>query len=132
MSFANTLKELLSEKNISQSHLAAAIGFSQRAVSKWINAQAEPTERAIISCAEFFGITVDEMLGLSENFETPTSSPYIEPQKKEPLPLDEERLLQDYRGLSYIGKARVVAYADLIREQEAEGQASPSGSARRK
>lgn len=51
MSFASTLKDLLNENAISQARLASAIGFSQRAVSKWINAQAEPTETAIISCA---------------------------------------------------------------------------------
>lgn len=63
MGFSETLKDLLKEKNLSQEKLASAIGFSQRAVSKWVNAQAEPTETAIVSCVDYFGITTDEMLG---------------------------------------------------------------------
>lgn len=111
MSFSNTLKDLLKEHNVSQSRLAIAIGFSQRAVSKWINAQAEPTETAITACAHFFGITVDEMLGLIDIPNNSTPTPAV-------LPLDETELLKNYRALSYVGKARVAAYADLMREQE--------------
>ena len=112
MSFASTLKDLLNENAISQARLASAIGFSQRAVSKWINAQAEPTETAIISCAQFFGISIDEMLGVSDIPAKAYSN------SSAALPLDETELLEDYRALSYTGKARVVAYADLLREQE--------------
>lgn len=64
MSFAISLKELLKENNLSQTRLAGEIGFSQRAISKWVNGQAEPTESAIVACAQYFGVTADEMLGL--------------------------------------------------------------------
>ena len=110
MSFSNTLKELLSDNSISQSHLASAIGFSQRAVSKWINAQAEPTETAITLCAEFFGISVDEMLGLSDELGTPTPAP------ASTLPADEKELLDLYRQLNYEGKQRLIARAGVMIE----------------
>lgn len=66
MSFSKSLKELLKAHNISQNRLANAIGFSQRAVSKWVNEQAEPTETAIVACAKFFNISIDEMLGAQD------------------------------------------------------------------
>lgn len=109
MSFANTLKELLRENNISQSHLASSIGFSQRAVSKWVNAQAEPTETAIKLCANYFGITVDEMLGLSDELGAPVSSSTT-------LPADEKELLDLYRQLNYEGKQRLIARAEVMLE----------------
>ncbi|MDE7453619.1 MAG: helix-turn-helix domain-containing protein [Clostridia bacterium] len=67
MEFGNRLKELLKEKEISQQTLATAIGVSQRAVSKWINFQAEPTESSIVNCAKFFGVSADYILGLKDD-----------------------------------------------------------------
>lgn len=90
MSFSNTLKDLLNENNISQSRLASAIGFSQRAISKWINAQSEPTEKAITLCAEYFGVSADYLLGLSDDLGAPIPAP------PPALPADEKELLDLY------------------------------------
>ncbi len=64
MKFGEILKELLENNDMSQADLAKEIGFSQRAVSKWINSQAEPCATAIIRCAKFFQTTADYLLGL--------------------------------------------------------------------
>lgn len=64
MIFGEKIKELLEINNLSQDSLAKAIGFSQRAVSKWINNQAEPTATAIINCAKFFQVSTDYLLSL--------------------------------------------------------------------
>lgn len=66
MEFGNRLKELLKETGISQQTLAKNIGVSQRAVSKWINHQAEPTESSIVNCAKYFGVSTDYILGLED------------------------------------------------------------------
>ena len=63
MMFANRLKQLLLDNAITQDTLAKAIGYSQRAISKWINGQAEPTATAISLCAEYFGVSTDYLLG---------------------------------------------------------------------
>ena len=108
MKFAENLKELLKENSISQSRLARAIGFSQRAVSKWVNAQAEPTETAIVACAHFFGVSADELLGLDEK--VPSTS------LKESFLKEENELLKIYRKSSDFQKARILAYAEFLRE----------------
>ncbi len=64
MKFGLILSELLEEKHMSQEELAVNINFSQRAVSKWINNQAEPSATAIVKCAQFFQVTTDYLLGL--------------------------------------------------------------------
>ena len=64
MGFGKELRELLKERNLSQETIAKAIGVSQRAVSKWINGQSEPTESNIVACAKYFNITADEILGI--------------------------------------------------------------------
>ncbi|MBQ7227688.1 MAG: helix-turn-helix transcriptional regulator [Clostridia bacterium] len=113
MSFANVLKDLMKEHHVTQSQLASAIGFSQRAVSKWINAQAEPTETAIVSSANYFGVTMDEMLGQSEFPHT-----LLKSGQKSLLSVEEKVLLTNFRSSSEFGKARIMAYADLIKSQE--------------
>ncbi len=107
MKFSINLKELLQEHNLSQAKLADSIGFSQRAVSKWVNAQAEPTETAIIACANFFNISTDELLGTSENIEKITST------KKNTLALSasEQELLEIFNSLEAEHRAQILEYA---------------------
>lgn len=66
MKFGTVLKDLLKMNNISQQELATKIGVSQRAVSKWINLQSEPTESAIKNCAKYFNVSSDYLLGLED------------------------------------------------------------------
>ena len=56
----------MDEANISQQTLATAIGYTQRAVSKWLNDEAEPTATAVVYCAKYFGVTTDYLLGLED------------------------------------------------------------------
>lgn len=44
MSFGKLLKNLLDDQQMAQAELASAIGYTQRAISKWVNEQAEPSE----------------------------------------------------------------------------------------
>ena len=70
MEFAKNLTQLMKERRITQTMLADAIGYSQRSVSKWMNGQAEPCATAIYSCALFFDVTADYLLGLEDEFGT--------------------------------------------------------------
>ncbi len=64
MDFAIVLKELMEENHMTQESLAKAIGYSQRAVSKWIRGQSEPSATAIYKCAKYFNVSADYLLGL--------------------------------------------------------------------
>ena len=64
MEFAKRLAQLMKENKISQEYLAKEIGYSQRAVSKWINEQSEPSATAIVLCAKYFDVSTDYILGL--------------------------------------------------------------------
>ena len=66
MIFAEKLQQLMKDNEVSQSFLAKEIGYTQRAVSKWVNEQAEPTATAIVRCATFFGVSTDYLLGLED------------------------------------------------------------------
>lgn len=64
MNFAQRLKELRTEKQLSQMDLARATGISQSAIAKWELSKTEPTASSLIILSEFFGESVDYILGL--------------------------------------------------------------------
>ena len=72
--FGERLKELMLEQEISQNKLSKKIGYTQKAISKWINNQSEPTESAIRACAIYFKVTTDYLLGLEDETGTKTYS----------------------------------------------------------
>lgn len=59
---ANRLYQYRKENNLSQEELAAKIGVSRQAVSKWERAEASPDTDNLILLARLYGVTLDELL----------------------------------------------------------------------
>ena len=66
MKFSERLKELRKNKNLSQMDLAKNTGLSQSAIAKWELDKTEPTASALLKLSEYFGESVDYLLGLEE------------------------------------------------------------------
>lgn len=65
---ANRLLNYRKKFNLSQEELAAKIGVSRQAISKWERAEASPDTDNLILLAEIYGVTLDELLkGGSDN-----------------------------------------------------------------
>ena len=64
MDFAKRLKELRKERNLSQMELATATKISQSAIAKWELGKTEPTASALVVLSEFFGESIEYLLGL--------------------------------------------------------------------
>ena len=62
--FAERLKELRTEKNLSQTQLAMATGLSHTAIVYWESEKRVPNANAIIILANFFNVTTDYLLGV--------------------------------------------------------------------
>ena len=60
--FAEKLKELRTERKVSQEKLAQYLNISFQAVSKWENGNAYPDITLLPDIARFFGVSVDELL----------------------------------------------------------------------
>lgn len=63
MKFAERLKELRTEKNMSQAALAKIIGVSQKAIDYWERGINEPKASYIVALSKFFEVSCDFLLG---------------------------------------------------------------------
>ena len=59
---AYRLVQLRKQKNLSQEELAAQLGISRQAVSKWERAEASPDTDNLILLARLYGVSLDELL----------------------------------------------------------------------
>lgn len=57
------LKELRKSKNITQLDVATAIGVSPQVLSRYERGEREPDYKTLCKLADFFGVSVDELLG---------------------------------------------------------------------
>lgn len=67
MCFAERTKKIRTEKNISQDKLAVAIEYSQSAIALWEAGNREPSVDAVVNFANYFNLSVDYLLGLSND-----------------------------------------------------------------
>ena len=64
--FAERLKELRIDKNLSNRTLGDAIGVSGSTISRWENELFEPNISELKSLAKFFGVSADYLIGLED------------------------------------------------------------------
>lgn len=64
--FSERLKELRTERGVGQVQLAQSIGMSKGIISLWENGKREPNMSGLILLAQYFGVSVDYLVGLSD------------------------------------------------------------------
>ncbi len=63
MNFGNILAQLRKSRNTTQEELAAQLGVTAAAVSKWENGYTLPDILMLCAIADYFGVTTDHLLG---------------------------------------------------------------------
>lgn len=110
--FAERLKELREEKELSMMQLASKLGVSDAAICKWENDLTEPRANNILSIAHFFEVSTDYLLGLESEFGVKKySSPQIVVHT---LSLDEKKLLDSFRSLPRPEQAQSLEYIQFL------------------
>ena len=71
---ANRLLQYRKKMNLSQEELAARIGVSRQAVSKWERAEASPDTDNLILLADIYVVSLDELLKGEKKTESETQS----------------------------------------------------------
>ena len=97
------LIETRKKKGFSQKYVALSVGVAPSIVSRWESGLKSPSRESYAKLADLYGVTVDYLLGRSDE-EMPVTS--------EGLSNDELKLLQDYRSLNPEGQEKVIGYID--------------------
>ena len=66
MELGNQIKALRVQRGVTQETLAAALGVSPQAVSKWENQAAAPDIQLLPAISAYFGVTIDALFALSD------------------------------------------------------------------
>ena len=64
--FSKRLKELRTEKNLSQQELAKEVGLTHTAIGLWELNKRTPNLDAVIKLAKFFKVSLDYLAGLED------------------------------------------------------------------
>ena len=77
LNIGETIKRLRKEKDITQEEFAEVLGVSCQSVSRWENNSCYPDIELIPTIAEFFGISLDKLMGVDDAAEKKAVDQYL-------------------------------------------------------
>lgn len=84
------LKNLRKELGLSQKQIANILHISQQTYSDYENRKTEPTSETLIAIANYFEVTVDELLGRDEFTPEERAAGFSETRKMDVTPIEED------------------------------------------
>ena len=100
------MKELRVQRGLTQNEPASVLHPSREAYSMYENGKRQLSCQGLAQLAQFYGVTTDYMLGLSDD-----------PEGAPKLTAEEEKLLDHFRGCDQRGK-RAVLQISIQQEKE--------------
>lgn len=97
MVFCERLRDLRTEKQLTQKQLAQSLGFSANIICEWEKARCEPNSETLKNLADFFDVSIDYLLGRSDELGTVVIK---HDNPTDELTTEERALVADYRSLS--------------------------------
>lgn len=107
------IKELREQFSLSQERLALEIQTSQRNIGRWENGENEPTYSQLIKLADFFGCSVDYLIGREDDFGNVSVS-----SSQSDLSKDEKTLLERFRKLGPFERESILVQIDALSSEE--------------
>jgi transcriptional regulator with XRE-family HTH domain len=114
--FQEQLKFLRKNAEVSQKELSEKTGIAQSVICYYENGKVEPSATSLIKLADFFGVSVDYLLGREDDF----GNVVIQDKKNSPaLTTEEKRLLTAYRKLVPNMQTYMLANMEMLAAQTA-------------
>ena len=107
--FPERLKELRKSRNISQQKLGTYLNYGYTAIANYESGRNEPSFDTLMKIAVFFDVTVDFLIGLSN-----------EPMIMNALSVSEVRLLEIYRRLNEETKQIIMDMIGIIYKNQGQ------------
>ena len=108
------LKELRLEHGLKRSELAREIGINPNTLANYEKGARQASYETLISIADYFNVTLDELLGREEK----PGLPRAFGGNPSRLSGEEKRVLADYRRLPPEDKARLKDYLQILTERQ--------------
>jgi transcriptional regulator with XRE-family HTH domain len=120
MSFGQRLRELRRERNMTQQEFADAIMISRSTIAGYETAGKEPDNDRLLKIADFFGVSVDYMIGATNDryVGTSRSAPEIvfKISKLVSENADAAQIVEALPGMSEVQINRVLGYVQALNE----------------
>lgn len=132
--FAENLRTSRKTRRLSQTALAEHVHVSQHAVSTWELGLAKPSADTLQALAEFFGVTIDDLVGRTGDSSTEPAAP-ITPQpafgtaQSSRRFTDRLRMAREAKNLTQGDVARAVGVARNLVSRWEIGDRKPQGDA---
>ena len=110
--FGERLRALREESGLSQYQLAAGMGVSRGLLGNYERGSRRPNHQMLCAIADYFGVTVEYMLGLTDE------------RKGASLPAGADELLCKYLQLSEEGRRDLLKQVDMLLLWESSGRSS--------
>lgn len=78
LQIGENLKRLRLERDMTQEELATMLGVSYQSVSRWENSTCYPDLELLPTIADFFGVSVDQLMGVNQALEQQRVDQYLE------------------------------------------------------
>lgn len=105
------LYDLRSESELSQREIARQLHISQSTYHNWESGKTQPSIAQLIDLAEFFGVSVDYLIGNSDDCGIIT---YSENHNEKIIKRDEYELLRLYRSLPEAARKNILDFIKNI------------------
>ena len=123
MDFKTRLKELRSEKNLTQKELAACLGLTANCICEWEKGRSEPGIESLQKLVACFGCSIDYLVGIEDDF----GNVVVQNNSTPELRSVEKDLLACFRKLPEDLQRRATSYLKKLVELNEE-ELSPGDS----
>lgn len=116
--FRYRLEKALNAASMKPIDLSEKTGISQATISQYRSGYSKPKDKRLVLIAHALGVDPSWLMGLDVPMTSPAKEDAIAPNLKS----DEQHLLSAFRGLSDIGKKKVIQYTDGLYSLEHQEQ----------
>ena len=109
----NRIKELRIEAGLTQTELAAKLGFNQTAIGKYERSELEPNIETLKKLSKIFECSIDYLLGWTDDFGNVT----VAKNPTSDLTSDAQELMEIYSSLDKMHRVQVLEYARYFAER---------------
>ena len=106
MHYRQRLKEWIADRDLKQKALAKELGVSESVISNYLTGRTQMTIEMLVKMAEYFGVSVDYLAGVTDYPEIPVG-----------LSRTERQLVESFRTLNREQRELIIKNVMIMQEQ---------------